>query len=104
MAFVREAESDLGQYDMWRMAFIHWPTIPWKRSALAYLPGLIAKVSPAWEHVSVLEALDRWATVRARGSSTVKSHSSHWCIRSIEIHLSPETAFAGRELRGRPPT
>lgn len=63
MAFVREAESDLGQYDMWRMAFIHWPTIPWKRSALAYLPGLIAKVSPAWEHVSVLESLDRWATV-----------------------------------------
>ena len=56
---MREAESDLGQYDMWRMAFIHWPSVPWKRSALAYLPGLIAKVSQAWEHVSVLEALDR---------------------------------------------
>lgn len=59
IAFVREADSDLGQYDMWRMAFIHWPSVPWKRSALAYLPGLIAKVSQAWEHVSVLEALDR---------------------------------------------
>lgn len=59
IAFVREAESDLGQYDMWRMAFIHWPSIPWKRSALAYLPGLLAKVSQAWEYVSVLLALDR---------------------------------------------
>lgn len=59
IAFVRDAESDLGQYDMWQMAFIHWPTIPWKRSALAYLPGLVAKVSQAWEHISVLRALDR---------------------------------------------
>jgi len=59
IAFARDAESDLEQYDMWRMAYIHWPSVPWKRSALAFLPGLLAKVSQAWEHISVLEALER---------------------------------------------
>lgn len=60
VAFARDAESDLEQYDMWRMAYIHWPSIPWKRSALAFLPSLLAKVSQAWEHISVLEALERY--------------------------------------------
>ena len=60
IAFARDAESDLEQYDMWRMAYIHWPSVPWKRSALAFLPGLVAKVSQAWEHISVLEALERY--------------------------------------------
>ena len=63
IAFARDAESDLEQYDMWRMAYIHWPSVPWKRSALAFLPGLLAKVSQAWEHISVLEALERYGNV-----------------------------------------
>ena len=64
VAFARDAESDLEQYDMWRMAYIHWPSIPWKRSALAFLPSLLAKVSQAWEHISVLEALERYQYLR----------------------------------------
>ena len=60
VAFARDAESDLEQYDMWRMAYIHWPSIPWKRSALAFLPSLVAKVSQAWEHISVLAAVERY--------------------------------------------
>ena len=60
VAFARAAGTDLEQYDMWRMAYIHWPSVPWRRSALAFLPGLLAKVSQAWEHISVLEALERY--------------------------------------------
>jgi hypothetical protein len=59
MAFVREARRALEEFDMWRMAFINWPDTPWRRSALAFLPGLVGSATGAWEHVSVLEALER---------------------------------------------
>ncbi|EIE24524.1 hypothetical protein COCSUDRAFT_65399 [Coccomyxa subellipsoidea C-169] len=58
VAFVRDAKRSLEEYDMWRMAFINWPDIPWRRSAVDFLPGLIKKCTKAWDHVSVLSAIE----------------------------------------------
>ncbi|KAK9909424.1 hypothetical protein WJX75_002017 [Coccomyxa subellipsoidea] len=58
VAFVRDAKRSLEEYDMWRMAFINWPDVPWRRSAVQFLPGLIRKSAKAWDHVSVLSAIE----------------------------------------------
>ncbi len=70
VAFVRDAQRRLEEYDMWRMAFINWPDIPWRRSAIAFLPGLVRSTAKAWDHVSVLGAIE---TETGRLDAAIKS-------------------------------
>ncbi|CAL8467521.1 g7059 [Coccomyxa elongata] len=85
VAFVRDAQRRLEEYDMWRMAFINWPDIPWRRSAIAFLPGLVRSTAKAWDHVSVLGAIE---TETGRLDATIKSLQSEG--DSLEMQRIPD--------------
>jgi hypothetical protein len=63
VAFGRYAREALLDYDMWTNAYRGWPEVPWRRSAMEFLPSLVGSGTGPWEHASVLDALARCAQV-----------------------------------------
>lgn len=74
----------LQDFDMWRMAFINWPEIPWRRSAVAFLPGLVSSAAKAWDHVSVLDALERETDKLDAAIKSLKGQGDNLAVRIPE--------------------
>ena len=61
VAFGRHAHEALLDYDMWTNSYRGWQEVPWRRSALEFLPRVAGSGAGPWEHASVLGALSRCA-------------------------------------------
>uniref|UniRef100_A0A7S0QVW1 F-box domain-containing protein n=1 Tax=Pyramimonas obovata TaxID=1411642 RepID=A0A7S0QVW1_9CHLO len=48
-SYLRTTRAYLNEYDFWTGRFIHWPNVPWRRSAIAYLFEMVNTPSKAIE-------------------------------------------------------
>ncbi|KAK9816520.1 hypothetical protein WJX72_001457 [[Myrmecia] bisecta] len=57
IAYVRQTNAALQEYDMWSSGFVNWAQIPSRRSAIAFLQAAACSAQP-WEHASLLQRLE----------------------------------------------
>ena len=58
VGFGRFTHEALLEFDMWTNSFRGWHEVPWRRSAIEFLPRLVGSGTGPWEHASVLQVRD----------------------------------------------